>query len=105
MKQTMRRTIAQHFRLTIATKILLGIVSGGILTILIALISLSSLQRLNEINNRIMERDIPLAETADSVPPQTELLFDPALTFSYFQTFLMRDLIFSLVLGESSHLP
>ena len=29
----------------------------------------------------------------------------PLITSSYFQTFLMRDLIFSLVSGESSHLP
>ena len=29
----------------------------------------------------------------------------PLITSSYFQTFLMRDLIFSLVSGETSHLP
>ena len=37
------------------------------MTILIALIALSNLQRLNEINNRIIKRDIPLAETANEV--------------------------------------
>jgi len=37
------------------------------LTILIALIALSNLQRLNEINNRIIKRDIPLAETANEM--------------------------------------
>jgi len=63
----MKRTIAQLFRLTIARKLLLGFLSCGILTILIALIALSNLQRLNEINNRIVKRDIPLAETANEV--------------------------------------
>jgi GGDEF domain-containing protein len=61
----MERTIAQLFRLTIARKLLLGFLSCGILTILIALIALFNLQRLNEINNRIIKRDIPLAETAN----------------------------------------
>jgi len=63
----MKRTIAPFFRLTIARKLLLGFLSCGILTILIALIALSNLQRLNEINNRIIERDIPLAETANQM--------------------------------------
>jgi len=63
----MIRIIAQLFRLTIARKLLLGFLSCGILGILIALIALSNLQRLNEINNRIIERDIPLAETANEV--------------------------------------
>jgi diguanylate cyclase (GGDEF)-like protein len=63
----MERTIAQLFRLTIARKLLLGFLSCGILTILIAFIALFNLQRLNEINNRIIERDIPLAETANKV--------------------------------------
>jgi len=63
----MKRTIAQLFRLTIARKLLLGFLSCGILTILFALIALSNLQRLNGINNRIIERDIPLAETANEV--------------------------------------
>ena len=55
------------FRLTIARKLLLGFLSCGILTILIALIALSNLQRLNKINNRIIDRDIPLAETANGL--------------------------------------
>ena len=63
-KLPMERTIAQLFRLTIAKKLILGFLSCGILTILIALIALSYLQRINEINRRIIERDIPLAETA-----------------------------------------
>ena len=63
----MERTIAQLFRLTIARKLILGFLSCGILTILIALIALSNLQRLNEINNRIVKRDIPLAEAANEV--------------------------------------
>jgi len=63
----MERTIAQFFRLTIARRLILGFLSCGILTILIALIALFNLQRLNEINNRIIRRDIPLAETANKV--------------------------------------
>ena len=66
-KSPMKRTIAQLLRLTIARKLLLGFLSCGILTILIALIALSNLQRLNEINNRIIKRDIPLAETANEM--------------------------------------
>jgi len=63
----MKRTIARLFRMTIARKLLLGFLSCGILAILIAFIALSNLQRLNEINNRIMKRDIPLAETANEM--------------------------------------
>jgi GGDEF domain-containing protein len=55
------------FRLTIARKLLLGFLSCGILTIFIALIALFNLQQLNDINNRIMGRDIPLAETANAL--------------------------------------
>ena len=57
----------QFFRLTIARKLLLGFLSSGLLTILLALIALSSLQRLNEINNRITGRDVPLIETTDKL--------------------------------------
>jgi GGDEF domain-containing protein len=63
----MRRALAQLFRLTIAKKLLLGFLSYGILTILIALIALSNLRRLNEINNRIIERDVPLVEMTDKM--------------------------------------
>ncbi len=63
----MTRTLAQLLRLTIARKLLLGFLSCAILTILIAFIALSNLQRLNEINNRIIKRDIPLAETASEM--------------------------------------
>ncbi len=55
------------FRLTIAKKLLIGFLACGILTILIALFALSNLQQLNEINNRIIKRDIPLEETADKL--------------------------------------
>ncbi len=55
------------FRLTIARKLFLGFLSCGILTILIALLALYNLQQLNEINDRIIKRDIPLAETADEL--------------------------------------
>jgi diguanylate cyclase (GGDEF)-like protein len=63
----MKRALTQLFRLTIAKKLLLGFLSYGILTILIALIALSSLQRLNGINNRIIERDVPLIEISDKM--------------------------------------
>jgi len=63
----MRRKVLQFLRLTIAEKLLFGFLSYGILTILVALISLSSLQRLNEINNRIINRDVPLIEIADKM--------------------------------------
>ncbi len=63
----MRRALAQLFRLTIAKKLLLGFLFYGILTILIALIALSNLRRLNEINNRIIERDVPLVEMTDKM--------------------------------------
>jgi len=59
--------MVRFFRLTIARKLLLGFLSLGILTILIALIALSNLQRLNEINNRIIERDVPLIEITDKM--------------------------------------
>ncbi|HMK76680.1 MAG TPA: diguanylate cyclase [Thermodesulfobacteriota bacterium] len=63
----MKRAWAQLFRLTIAKKLLLGFLSYGILTVLIAVIALSNLQRLNEINNRIIERDVPLVEITDKM--------------------------------------
>ncbi|MGO8991585.1 MAG: diguanylate cyclase domain-containing protein [bacterium] len=63
----MKRARAQLFRLTIAKKLLLGFLSYGILTVLIAVIALSNLRRLNEINNRIIERDVPLVEITDKM--------------------------------------
>jgi len=63
----MKRAIAQFFRLSISVKLLLGFLSCGILTVLVALIALSNLQRLNEINNRIIKRDIRLEETANEM--------------------------------------
>ena len=63
----MKNNGVQRFRLTIAMKLFLGFLSCGILTILIAFIALSSLQRLNEINNRIIKRDIPLLEITDEM--------------------------------------
>lgn len=63
----MKITMAQFFRLTIARKLLLGFLSCGVLSTLIALIALSNLQQLNEINNRIIKRDIPMAETANEM--------------------------------------
>jgi len=59
--------MAQLFRPTIAKKLLLGFLSCGILTLLIAFIALSSLQRMNEINNRIIGRDVPLVKMTDKM--------------------------------------
>jgi len=53
--------------MTIARKLLLGFLSCGFLTILLALIALSSLQRLNDISNRITRRDVPLVEATDKL--------------------------------------
>ena len=64
------------FRLTIARKLFLGFLACGLLTALIALIALSSLQRLNAVNNRIMGRDLPLIEMADRL---TEALLSQEL--------------------------
>jgi HAMP domain-containing protein len=63
----MKKRIARLLRLTIAKKLFLGFLTCGILTLLIALIALSNLQRLNDINHRIIKRDIPLAETANKM--------------------------------------
>jgi GGDEF domain-containing protein len=63
----MRNNGIQIFRLTIARKLLIGFLSCGLLTVIIAVIALSSLQRLNEINNRITGRDVPLVEMADKL--------------------------------------
>ncbi len=63
----MKRTIARLFRLTLSMKLLLGFLSCGILTVLIAHIALSNLQRLNEINDRVITRDILLEETANEM--------------------------------------
>jgi len=60
-------TMAHLFRLTIAKRLLLGFLSNGILTIVVTLVALSSLQRLNEINNRIIDQDVPLLEITDKM--------------------------------------
>lgn len=63
----MKSNGTQRFRLTIARKLLIGFLSCGFFTVFIALIALSSLQRLNEINDRITQRDVPLVEMADKL--------------------------------------
>ncbi|OGQ00307.1 MAG: hypothetical protein A2026_21275 [Deltaproteobacteria bacterium RBG_19FT_COMBO_46_12] len=67
MNNTLKRALARLFRLTIAKKLLLGFLSYGILTLLITVIALSSLQRLNEINHRIIERDVRLIQMTDEM--------------------------------------
>ena len=63
----MKSNGVRSFRLTIARKLLIGFLSCGLFAIFIALIALFSLQRLNEINNRITRRDVPLVEMADKL--------------------------------------
>jgi diguanylate cyclase (GGDEF)-like protein len=53
--------------LSIGRKLLLGFLCYGVLTFLIALFALSNLDELNEINYRIIQRDIPLVELADKI--------------------------------------
>jgi diguanylate cyclase (GGDEF)-like protein len=63
----MKNNGIQVFRLTIARKLLIGFLSCGLFAVFIAVVALSSLQRLNEINNRITGRDVPLVEMADKL--------------------------------------
>ncbi len=63
----MKRTLAELFRLSMAKKFLIGFLSCAILTILIDLIAFSCLQRVNEIHEMIIERDVPLMEITDKM--------------------------------------
>ena len=63
----MKQTGSRFFRLTIARKLFLGFLSCGFLTILIALIALTSLRLLNQINHRIIAHDVPLIDIADKL--------------------------------------
>lgn len=63
----MKNNKVRHFRLTIANKLLLGFLSCGLLTILIGITTLSNLRQLDQINNRIRERDIPLVGMTDKL--------------------------------------
>ncbi len=53
--------------MSIGRKLLLGFLSYGVVTLLIALFALSSLDQLNAINYSITHRDIPLVELTDRV--------------------------------------
>ncbi|MDP3112825.1 MAG: hypothetical protein Q8M71_12050, partial [Thermodesulfovibrionales bacterium] len=46
-------------RLNIAKKMLLGYLSLSILTVLISVFALSSLERINSINNSVIKTDVP----------------------------------------------
>lgn len=59
--------MAKLIRLSIGRKLLLGFLSYGVVTLLIALFALSSLDQLNAINYSITQRDIPLVELTDRV--------------------------------------
>ncbi|MCX5905881.1 MAG: sensor domain-containing diguanylate cyclase [Deltaproteobacteria bacterium] len=63
----MKRGAVHFFRLNIAKKMLLGYFFYAALTILIAFFILSRLERLNTINNIIIQRDIPLAEITNKM--------------------------------------
>jgi len=54
----MKNNKVKRFRLTIASKLLLGFLSCALLTILIGITAVSSLRQMDQINNRITERDI-----------------------------------------------
>jgi diguanylate cyclase (GGDEF)-like protein len=57
----------QLFRMTIARKLLLGFLSCGLVTVLLAFMALYNFHRLNDINNWITRRDVPLVEAADKM--------------------------------------
>ena len=63
----MKETILKLIRLSIGKKLLLGFLSYGVITLLIALFALSSLDQLNMINYSIIQRDIPLMEICDKM--------------------------------------
>ncbi len=53
--------------LSIEKKLLLGYLPLAILIIIVALYALATLERLNRINSNIIERDVPLADTAEKM--------------------------------------
>jgi len=59
--------MAKLIRLSIGRKLLLGFLSYGVVTLLIALFALSSLDQVNAINYSITQRDIPLAELTEKM--------------------------------------
>ncbi|MGE5254195.1 MAG: diguanylate cyclase domain-containing protein, partial [Planctomycetaceae bacterium] len=59
--------MAKLIRLSIGRKLLLGFLSYGIVTLLIALFALSSLDQLNAINYGITHRDVPLVELTEKM--------------------------------------
>jgi diguanylate cyclase (GGDEF)-like protein len=63
----MKETILKLIRLSIGKKLLLGFLSYGVITLLIAFFALSSLDQLNIINYNIIQRDIPLMEICDKM--------------------------------------
>jgi GGDEF domain-containing protein len=66
-KFRMKTGAVRFFRLNIAKKMLLGYFFNAALTILIALFILSRLERLNTINDGIIQRDIPLVEITNKM--------------------------------------
>jgi GGDEF domain-containing protein len=63
----MKQMILKLIRLSIGKKLLLGFLSYGVLTLLIAIFAVSSLDQLNLINYSIIQRDLPLMEISDKM--------------------------------------
>ena len=59
--------MARLIRLSIGRKLLLGFLSYGLVTLLIALFALSSLDQVNAINYSITHREIPLVELTEKM--------------------------------------
>lgn len=63
----MEKDRVQRVHLTITNKLLLGFLSCGLLTIFICITTLKSLRQLDQINNRITVRDVPLVRITDKL--------------------------------------
>ena len=67
MSMTLKKTRKKFLQLTITKKMLLGFLPLFILTVLMASYALTSLTRLNRINRSIVNVDIPLMQSADTM--------------------------------------
>lgn len=63
----LKKLSARFFRLNIANKLLLGYLPLPIIIILISLFALSSLKRLNNINESVLDTDYPVIEASDKM--------------------------------------
>jgi len=62
-----KKASSRFFRLNIAKKLLLGYLPLPILIIVISVFALTSLNRINKINNSILKTDVPLIDIADKM--------------------------------------